>query len=391
MSPMRIALGLLLVAALVGVALWLRPGKGADGRKRDSGPVPVVVTEAKVEDIRHLVDAVGTVQSLQAVVARSQIDGILTSLRFQEGDHVRKGQLLATIDDRAPKAALAAAEAQVARQAAELRLAELDLKRYQGLLERNAIARQTVDQQMASVAQLRAALALARANADTARVNLSFTRILSPVDGRVGIRNVDVGNFVRATDALGLVSVTQMNPISVMFPVPQARLGSLLSTMRTPGGADVEAIDRETGAALGRGRILAVDNSLNIGSGTTRVRAQFANPGETLVPGAFVSVRYSTGFSKNAVALPAAAVRPGVEGAFVYRVRDGKAERVDVKTGYSDDAITVVLSGIAPGDHIVIDGYSRLRPGDSVKPVRSATGVGATGVRAAPAAVRTAS
>ncbi|WP_207796750.1 efflux RND transporter periplasmic adaptor subunit [Sphingomonas oleivorans] len=329
-------------------------------------PVPVSTVHAEQRDVPHLVEAVGTVASLQNVVVRTQVDGILTQLFFREGDSVRKGQLLATIDDRALRAALAAAEAQLARDAAQLRMAELDLSRYRNLSERNAISRQTVDQQTAQVDQLRAAVQLDRANVDTARVNLSYTRIVSPVGGRVGIRRVDAGNLVRMGDADGLVSVAQVNPISVVFPVPQAALAHLQASVRSPGGAAVEAMDRESGASLGNGRIVAFDNAIDTGTGTARVRAQFENGAEQLSPGAFVSVRMRTGLTPNAIVLPAVAVRPGLEGHFVYRVRNGAAERVPVELGYANDELAVVARGIAAGDVIVSDGYSRLTSGSKV-------------------------
>lgn len=329
-------------------------------------PVPVQVVRAQTQDVPHVFEAVGTVEPLQSVVVRTQVDGILTRVAFGEGDMVRAGQLLATIDDRAPRAALEAAEAQHARDEAQLRLAELNLERYRTLLDRNAIARQAVDTQTAEVDQLRATVRLDRANVEAARVNLSYTRILSPVTGRAGIRRVDAGNLVRTADADGLVSISQVNPISVIFTAPQQVLGRIRTTAARPDGAVVEAVDREAGVMLGRGRITAFDNGIDAGSGTSRVRAEFPNADERLTPGAFVAVRVRTGQSNGATTVPASAVRPGLEGHYVYVVRQGAAMRSNVEVAYADDAVAAISRGLAPGDVVVTDGYSRLKPGAKV-------------------------
>lgn len=342
-------------------------------------PVPVTTVAAERRDVRHEIEAVGTVESLQEVVIRSQVDGVLTRLHFAEGDLVRRGQLLATIDDRPQRAALEAAQAQLARDAAQLRAAELDLARYQSLVARSAISQQMVDQQRAQTDQLRATVRLDSANVDTARVNLSYTRIVSPVSGRVGIRRVDAGNLVRTSDTDGIVSVAQIDPISIVFPVPQSRLAGLRTSARDTQGATVEAFGSDGNALLGTGRITAFDNAFDPRSGTGRVRAQFANAAERLATGAFVAVRMRTGLTPDAVVLPAVAVRPGIDGHFVYRVTNGTAQRVPVTLGYTNDEVAVVTRGIAPGNVIVRDGFSRLRDGAKVT-------ITATGTAAGPAA-----
>lgn len=366
--------GVMLTTGGIGIfalAAFLYSGTGQTQQQTAAPPpVPVHIAAAERRDVAHMIEAVGTVESLQDVVVRSQVDGILTRLHFAEGDFVRRGQLLATIDDRAQRAALAAAEAQLARDSAQLRAAELDLSRYQALVQRNAISQQQLDQQRAQADQLRAAVQLARANVDTARVNLSFTRIVSPVSGRVGIRRVDQGNLVRAGDAEGIVSVAQVNPISIVFPVPQAQLDGVRASARETAGAVVEAYDRDGSARLGNGRIAAFDNALDAQTGTARVRALFENGAERLAPGAFVSVRMRTGSTPNAVVLPAAAVRPGLQGHFVYRVRNGAAQRVPITLGYANDEIAVIARGIAPGEAVVTDGFSRLRDGSRIAVAR---------------------
>lgn len=372
--------GLILLAgalALVFIAmLWAVSRGRSDTGPATPPPVPVEVVSAARRDVPHVVEAVGTVQSLQAVTVRTQVDGFLTRILFREGDTVARGQLLATIDDRALSATLAAAQAQLSRDQAQLRLAELDLERYVNLLDRDAIARQTVDQQRAQVDQLRAAVALGRANVNAARVNLSFTRISVPVSGRVGIRQVDQGNLVRTSDAAGIVTVTQMDPISIVFPASQSILARLAANRDDPDARVVEAIDRETGKTLGQGEILALDNQIDAASGTARVRARFPNGAETLTPGAFVAVRVRTGHSPGAIVLPANVVRPGVEGPFVYRVERGVARRVPVSLGFHNDAVAVIARGVSVGDAIISDGYSRLRDGSPVSIVRRAAAGG---------------
>jgi RND family efflux transporter MFP subunit len=329
-------------------------------------PVPVVTRLAETRDVPHVVEVVGTLQPLQAVTLRAQVDGILTEVLFKEGDFVRRGQVLARIDDRALRAALAAAQAQLARDQAQLRAAELDLSRARTLLQKNAGSQQVVDQQTAAVDQLKAAVALDEANVEAAQVNVSYTEIVSPIDGRIGMRQVDPGNLVRQADASGIVSIAQVDPLSVVFAVPQQVFAAMRDHADEPGGKAVEVIDRASAATLAEGEITSFDNQIDTTTGTARIRAVFANGAEKLTPGAFVSVRIATGVSSGAVVVPKLAVRPGVEGDFVYRVTNGQAERVSVTLGYSNDDLAVIATGVASGDAIVIDGYSRLRPGAAV-------------------------
>lgn len=360
------ALALTATAALALAGL-LYAGRAETQAPPDAPPpVPVRTIAAEQRDLPHELEMVGTVEALQEAVVRTQVDGVLTRILFAEGQFVRRGQLLATIDDRALQAALAASQAQLAREQAQLRAAELDLVRYEALVARDAVSRQQLDQQQAETAQLRAAVRLAEANVQTARVNLSHTRIVSPLSGRVGIRRVDAGNLVRMTDADGIVSIAQVDPISVLFPVPQAELDGLRESTRSAAGSMVEARSRDGAALFGRGRITAFDNALNPATGTAQVRALFTNGAERLAPGAFVSVRIRTGLTPGAVVLPAAAVRPGLQGHFVYRVRNATAQRVPVRLGHADDEVVAIASGVAPGDTIVSDGFSRLQDGAAV-------------------------
>jgi RND family efflux transporter MFP subunit len=303
---------------------------------------------------------------------------------FREGQFVRRGDLLARIDDRAIAAALEQAEAEKAQNLADLQAAELDLTRYNNLVRDEAIPRQTVERQAALVAKLRATLLANEAAIAAARVQLSHTQIVSPLNGRVGIRRVDPGNLVRPTDAEGLVTVTQMRPIAVTFTLPQELLPRLQPLLNDPAGAPVTAFERDAGAALAEGRLAIVDNQIDADTGTIRLKAHFPNDDGRLWPGQFVTVQLRTGLSENALVVPARAVQRGLEGSFVYRVRDGKAEAVPVTVEHAGDEIAVIGRGVAPGDTVVIDGQSRLKPGGTVRIVSEGSGAAAEAAGARP-------
>jgi RND family efflux transporter MFP subunit len=353
-------------AVLVVGAVVLFAGSGQSKQQNARPPIPVAVAKVDKRDVPHMFDVAGTVESLHSVVIRTQVDGVLTSVEFKEGDQVAAGQLLATIDDRAAQAALAAAKAQLARDEAQLRTAERDLQRGKELVAKGAISEAAMDKYIAAADQFRAMVQMDRANVKKAEVDLSYTRIKSPVAGRVGIRRVDPGNVVRATDANGLVTVAQVDPISVVFPVAQAVLGDLRNDVNSNGGGQVEAFDRMTNQVLAHGRITAFDNAVDITTGTAKVRAEFDNKTEALSPGQFVAVRLRTAVSAGVLVVPTVAVRPGLDGNYVFRIKDNVAERVNVSLGYADDKVTVITTGLEAGDDVVVDGVSRLTPGAQV-------------------------
>jgi RND family efflux transporter MFP subunit len=379
LSPRRRPRGRLLVltagvalAAGIGGALTLvGPQPAAAPARAAPPPVPVHATLALREDVRHELRLVGTVLPLKDIVIRSQVDGILSQVLVQEGDTVRRGDLVATIDDRLFRAALQAAQAQLARNQALLRAAERELERGRQLQSRNTIASAVVDQRQADVEQLRAAIAIDEANVETARVNLSFTRIFAPADGRVGLRQLDPGNTVRQSDTTGIVSIVQVDPISVVFSVPQQQLAQLQRYAASTGGASVAVFDRAAGQELGKGRITAFDNRIGESNGTARVRAQFENASGALAAGGFVSVNVETGLSEGAVVVPRHAVRLSIDGNFVFRVQGDTAERVPVEVGYSNEGLAVITKGIAAGEQIVTDGFSRLRASTPVRVLES--------------------
>jgi RND family efflux transporter MFP subunit len=354
-----------LVAGAAAAALWRghapapKPASGGAG-------VPVLVATVERRDVPHRIASIGSVQSLHTVVIRPQVTGVLTEVLFKEGDIVRQGAALARIDDRAIAAALAQAEAEKTSRAAQLRSAELDLTRYSGTLGQQVVSRQQIDQQAAMVERLKADLQASEATIAAQKVQLSFTRITSPVSGRVGMRRVDAGNLVRASDVDGLVTVAQIDPISIVFTLPQEAMASVkLVPGRT--ALRVTAFDRDAGIALGQGRVTTFDNQIDAASGTLRVRAEFANADGKLWPGQFVTVQLETGVSPKALVFPARALQQGLNGPFIFRIRDAKAEVVPVTAVYQDDEIIAVATGLAAGDVVVIDGQSRLKAGSKVR------------------------
>ncbi|MDH4706684.1 efflux RND transporter periplasmic adaptor subunit [Pseudomonas aeruginosa] len=324
----RVLVGVL-AAGLVAFGGWAWLG-GDAGAKAAPAPARVPVNVARVErrDVEQQVSGIGTVTSLHNVVIRTQIDGQLTRLLVSEGQMVEAGELLATIDDRAVVAALEQAQASRASNQAQLKSAEQDLQRYRSLYAERAVSRQLLDQQQATVDQLRATLKANDATINAERVRLSYTRITSPVSGKVGIRNVDVGNLVRVGDSLGLFSVTQIAPISVVFSLQQEQLPQLQ-------------------ALLG---------------GEAAVRASFDNRQARLWPVQFVAVSLHTGVRRDQLVLSSKAVRRGLEGNFVYRVAADRVEAVPVRVLQDIDGLSVV-EGLASGDQVVVDGHSRLMPG----------------------------
>ena len=359
----------ILLIAAASVPYWRTEAQEKKSERASGGAsaVPVSVVMVEQRDVPHRVSGIGTVQSLHTVVIRPQVTGVVTEVLFKEGELVERGALLARIDDRAIEAALAQAQAEKSSRQAKLRVAELDLARYGNLVDQHVVSRQTVDQQAALVEQLKADIQASDATIAAQRVQLSFTRIVSPVRGRVGIRRVDQGNLVQAGDANGLVTVTQIDPISIVFTLPQEALGPLRSAAAGSTAARVTAFERDARIPLAQGQLTTFDNQIDTATGTLRLRAQFDNHEGKLWPGQFVTLQLETDVSANAIVLPARAVRQGLNGAFVYRVRDSKAEVVPIVTAYLDDEIAVVANGVAPGESIVLDGQSRLKAGSLVK------------------------
>ncbi|WP_206702539.1 efflux RND transporter periplasmic adaptor subunit [Cupriavidus basilensis] len=327
-------------------------------------PVPVRLSRVEARDVPRQVESVGTVRSLRDVVVRAQIDGHLTRLYVVEGQQVTKGELLASLDDRPIQAALNQARATLEMTQAQLRIAELDLKRYKTLMGEDAIPRQTLDRQLALVEQLRATAQGNRAAIAAEEVRLSYTRIRSPISGRVGLRNVDEGNLVRMNDTEGLFTVTQIAPITVEFAMPQSALPVLQSLIRAGTPAAVQAISREAGTSVAQGRLLVIDSRVGTSNGAVRVKAEFDNSAGQLWPGQFVTVRLQTGLLHDALVSTPAVLRYGEQDKpYVFRLKpDSTVEIIPVNVLYQDRQ-QVVIDGVTAGDQLISDGQSRLRPG----------------------------
>ena len=360
----------LLIMALIVTGSWLltRPAKT---KPTHAPTVPVRVIQVVQRDVPRYVSGIGAVLSLHSVMIRPQIDGILTQLLVKEGQSVKAGDLLATLDDRSIQASLDQANAQLGQNQAQLKVAQIDLKRYQLLSVDNGISKQTLDQQQALVNQLKATARGNQAAIAAAKVQLSYTHIHSPVTGRVGIRAVDPGNFLRVSDAQGLFSVTQIDPIAVEFSLPQQQLPTLHDLLEAKTPALVKAFigDSEHSITpLGEGRLSLIDNQVSATTGTIKVKAQFDNPQHTLWPGQRVNVELQTGVEQNALVVPPSVVQRGLDNYFVYRVKGDGVESVPVRMVYQDTDLNII-SGVNGGDTLVSDGQSRLKPGSRIEVV----------------------
>jgi RND family efflux transporter MFP subunit len=357
-----------LLVALGALVLWFSM-KPVATKPSATSAVPVRVVSVVEKDVPRFASGIGTVLSLHSVVIRPQIDGILTKLLVKEGQLVKKGDLLATIDDRSIRAGLDQARAQLGESQAQLAVAQVNLKRYKLLSVDDGVSKQTYDQQQALVNQLKATAQGNQAAIDSAQVQLSYTQIRSPVTGRVGIRNVDEGNFLRASDAEGLFTVTQIDPIAVEFSLPQQMLPTLQRLIAAPDQALVKAYigaDGATGELLGEGRLSLIDNQINTNTGTLRAKAEFNNAAQRLWPGQLVTLKIQTAIDKGALVVPPTVVQRGLEQHFVYRVKGDKVESVPVEMVYQDSG-THIIKGVNPGDQLVSDGQSRLKPGASIQ------------------------
>ncbi|MGH7211426.1 MAG: efflux RND transporter periplasmic adaptor subunit [Acetobacteraceae bacterium] len=362
-----------LLLAAIGAAIWLwpahKPTPTAASRAANA-PVPVLVTPAKQGDVPIWLDALGTVQAFNTVTIKPMVDGKLLEVDFREGQEVTKGQVLAKIDPRTYQAALDQAVAKKAQDEALLANARVDLVRYQKLVQNKYTTGQTADTQKSLVAQLTAQVEGDQAAIDTAHTMLSYTTITAPITGRAGIRAVDAGNIVHAADATGLVVLTQLQPISVLFNLPQQDLARIAAAMDASTPAPVLAMNEAgpaAGAVLDQGTLAVLDNQVDPTTGTIKLKATFPNPKETLWPGGFVRVRVQASIAHDAVTVPPAAVQRGPNGDYVYIVKpDDTVIRQVVVVGHQDADAAILTSGVQPGQEVVTDGASRLSDGKKV-------------------------
>jgi multidrug efflux system membrane fusion protein len=376
----RFLLVLVIALAIVGsLVIWRGHQKATRDAAKDAqktAEVPVLVARAVVADVPVYVDGIGTVQALNTVSIKPMVDGPLVAVRFREGQDVKAGDVLAQIDPRTYQAAYDQAVAKKAQDAANLRNAELDLTRYDKLAKTQYTTAQQADTQRSLVAQLQAQVQQDQAQIDSARTNLSYTTITVPVSGRTGIRQVDQGNIVHSTDTTPLTVVTTLQPIDVVFTLPQQTLPEVTEAM-THGRPDVLALPQNGDATqvLDRGHVTVLDNEVDQTTGTIKLKAEFPNPSLKLWPGAFVNVRLVLRLDRNVTTVPTSAVQRGPNGAFVYLVSaDGVAHRRDVTISHQDETAAVVTEGAKPGDTVVIDGASRVTDGARVKLLASRAG-----------------
>jgi len=365
MSGMRLALLMVLVLALLAGGGWwwhTHPREdAADSHAHD--PIPVLVAEVGQRDVPLYLDGLGTVQASATVTVKPQVDGMLTEVRFHEGQDVRAGDVLAHIDPRTYQAAVDQAVAKKAQDQANLANARVDLARYTKLAATAYTSAQQADTQKAMVAQLEAQIAQDQAQIDTARAQLSYTTITSPIDGRAGIRQVDQGNLVHATDTTGIVVITTLRPIAVLFTLPQQQLAAVVAA-QAQGEAEVLALPQggaEDAAPIDRGTLAVLDNQVDATTGTIKLKAMFPNDRLLLWPGAFVTVRLKVETRHDAIVVPPAAVQRGPAGPYVYVVNDDlTASRRAIEVEHEDLQAAIVTAGLSPGERVVVDGAARL-------------------------------
>src|SRR5216683_6474705 len=368
LGMVRCWVGRAALAAMVMIG-WLSSGIGVpQGAAQTAGPVvPVTAGTVAVEDVPVFLHGIGTAQAYNMVSIKSRADGQIIKIDFKEGQEVKEGDLLLQIDPRPYQAALAQAEATKQKDEAQLAGAQADLERYAQLVPSGHQTRQSYDQQKAQVAQLQAAVKGDEAQINTAKLNLGYADIRSPIDGRLGAKLVDAGNMVRGTDATGLVTITQLKPIFVSFTLAQENAHKIRE--RQAGAAlEVIAVGGDNKIVLATGKLTLIDNMIDQTTGTIRLKASFANDDERLWPGEFVNVRVILSIRKGVPTVPAQTVQDGPTGRYAYVIKDDSTvERRDVEVAAVQDGIAVVTKGLSPGEKVVVDGQYRLTKGARVR------------------------
>ena len=374
----------LVVLSLIGGGVWwfafrpaqetaVRSGPGPGGPPGGFRPgmataMPVVTATVEMGDMPIRLNGLGTVSSLATVTVRPQVGGQLTQVAFTEGQTVQKGDFLAEVDPRPFQLAVEQAEAQLLRDQALLKNARLDLERYRLLVKQDSIAKQQRDTQESLVQQYEGTVKADQVAVENAKLNLSYTRITAPVSGRAGLRLVDPGNYVTAGEAGGIVVITQVQPISVLFTLPEDNIPAIMKRLREGAELPVTAYDRTRDRVLATGRLTTVDNQIDVTTGTVKLRAQFDNADQSLFPNQFVNVQLLVDTLSGVPLVPVAAVQRGAPGTYVYVVNreDSTASVRPVTLGPSDGAKTVITKGLRPGETVVTQGADRLREGAKV-------------------------
>lgn len=371
---------ILIMAVVAGGIGWVvhkqnsSLGKGFKGKFDPSDrPVPVLTSTVVTQDMNVYLHALGTVTSKNTVVVKSRVDGLLEKILFREGQMVKAGEVLAQIDPRPFQVALNQAQAQLMKDKSLLENAKRDAARYQDLLAKNSIAKQTADTQFALVKQYEASVAADQAQVDNARINLGYCRIVAPISGRVGLRAVDAGNMVHQSDANGIVSIVQLEPITAVFSIPEDKLPQVQAAVKGNAKVPVSALDKAQNTTLSKGYLLTTDNQIDPATGTIKAKAEFANADQALFPNQFVNIEVLVDVVKSAVVVPVAAIQQGRDGDFVYVAKpDGTVALTKVTTGPQDDERVAITKGLNAGQVVVVDGSGKLKDGSKIKVVNAA-------------------
>lgn len=397
-SSRRWLISLLVLLIIIGLCWWLWPtsaptkegasrkaggaaqsGMARPGFGESTAAVPVRVAPAVLGDFPIYYKALGTVTAMNTINVRSRVAGELVKINFQEGQMVKAGDLLAEIDPRSYQIALQQAEGTLATNQALLKNAQLDVQRYRGLYAEDSIAKQTLDTAESLVNQYQGTIKTNQAAVGDAKLNLDFTRIRAPIAGRIGLKQLDVGNLVAANDTTALVVITQTKPITVAFTLPEKDLSAVISRYRSGDKLAVEAWDRGDLQEQATGVLASLDNQIDVATGTLKFKARFDNQNEVLFPNQFVNVHLLADTLKQAVLIPTAAVQFGTNGTFVYAMDgDNKVKIRTLKTGANNEEFTVVSEGLAAGDRVVLEGTDRLRDGSAVEVVTESKDVPTT-------------
>jgi len=366
--PIRFVVIVVAALLLIGLIYILSQNQPAQQRGRFGEAQPVGVARATQGSMPITLNALGTVTPLATVTVRPQVSGPVMKFNFTEGQMVKKGDVLAEIDPRPFQAAYNQAKGQLDRDRATLANAKTDLARYQNLWDQKAISQQQLATQRAAVKQDEGVLASDQGNVDAAALNLSYTKVISPVDGRAGIRQVDVGNLVQAGQANGIVTVTQINPMSVLFSIPEDSIDRIMVRMRSGATLQADAYDRSQTEKLASGKLSAVDSTIDTTTGTVKLRALFDNSNNELFPNQFVNIHLLIDTLVNQTLVPTASIQRGAQGTFVFIVNPDKTVAMRaVTTGATDGEHTVIAKGLKPGDTIVVDGADRLSDGSLIE------------------------
>jgi len=342
-------------------------GKG--GRKGGGAGMTVSVAVAKVAtmDLPVYLSGLGSVEAFNTVVVKSRIDGQLVQINFREGQDVKKGDLLAVIDPRPYQVALSQMEATLYKDQSALKDAKLNMQRFEGLVKQGIIPQQQYDTQVSLVGQLEGSVRADQANVDNQKLNLAYTQITAPVSGRIGLRQVDIGNMVHAADPNGLLVITQLQPIAVIFTLPEDNLPSVQQRLQK-GTLQVDAYSRDDQTKLESGKLLTIDNQIDPSTGTAKLKAVFDNHERALWPNQFVNAHLLLEVRKNNTVVPTPAIQRGPQGSFVFTVKPDKtAEMHPINVSFSQGNYTAVASGVSPGDLVVTDGQDKLQPGSPVE------------------------